>query len=126
MLLKSIPSLILETSPRFGAFGVATFLRFSCPALDGNVGNRLVGLGLGFSSKYGCTSTSLADGRLSGSSTSRDLRRSLPAVVRNGNFALIILPDFVECLGRRSDLAFGKRRNPGQDSSVGIPQSSKI
>lgn len=54
MPLKSAASPpIFGASPLFGALGLATLLRFSCPALDGKVGNMAVDLGLGSSLKYG-------------------------------------------------------------------------
>ena len=52
--------------------------------------------------------------------------RSLPAEVRNGNFARMMLPVFCDSRGSLNDLALGSRRKPGHVSSVGMPQSSKI
>ena len=51
MLLKSGASWSLGASPPLGALGVATFLLFSWPAFDGNVGKNSVDFGRGFSSK---------------------------------------------------------------------------
>lgn len=90
--LKSADPSILGASPLIGALGLATFLLFSWPALEGNVGNMAVDLGFGFSSKYGCLRTSFADGRLPGFKERSDIRSSLPAAVRNGNFDLITVP----------------------------------
>lgn len=124
--LKSASSPSFGASPLFGAFGVAIFLRFSCPALEGKVGNISLDLGLGFSSKYGWLSTSFAVSRFLGSKASSELRSSLPIAVKNGNFARIKDLVFCAVLGSLSDLAFGRRRNPGHVSSEGIPHSSNI
>jgi len=95
MLLKSAASpVIFGASPRFGALGLAKRLRFSCPALDGNVGNMALDLGRGFSSKYGCARTFCADGRRAGFNARRDDNRSAPAFVNNGNLALMTAPTF--------------------------------
>lgn len=111
--------------PRTGASGVACRLRFSWPALDGNVGNIAVGLGLGSSRKYGCSSISFAVGRRAGSSDRRLLSRLAPAFVRVGNFNRMMLPCAdLACEGSRSERALGRRLKPGHISSVGIPQSS--
>ena len=87
---KSAPlaSMRGAASPRRGALGLATrFLRFSCPALDGKVGNMALDLGFGSSLKYACASTSLAVGRRDGFSESRDVRSDAPLDVKNGNLA---------------------------------------
>lgn len=112
-------------SPRIGAFGVCRLL-FSIPALEGKVGNMAVLFILGSSLKYGESSTSCADGRPPGFRLSRLDNKLLPAVVRNGNLLLITEPCVAGFFGKRKLRAFGRRRKPGHDSSVGIPQSSKI
>lgn len=58
---------------------------------------------------------------------SRLLRSNAPAFVRDGNRERMMLP----CAalldgGRRKVRALGRRLNPGQLSSVGMPQSSNI
>lgn len=114
-------------SPRIGALGLAWRLRFSCPALDGNVGNIAVGFGLGSSLKYACSSISFADGRCDGSRDNKLLSSFAPALVKVGNLERTIEPcAFLFPDGRRRDLALGRRLKPGQFSSVGIPQSSNI
>ena len=93
MPLKSAMSPpIRGASPLLGALGLATLLRFSCPALDGNVGNMAVDFGFGSSLKYGWASTSLAVGRRAGFRDRRDVKRSVPACVRKGNLARITVP----------------------------------
>lgn len=127
MPLKSNPSpLILGASPLLGALGLAALLLFSCPALLGNVGNIASALGRGSSLNQGCVSTSLALGRWAGLRDRRELRRSVPAPVRSGNLERITEPTACGLRGRRRPLALGRRRNPGQVSSEGRPQSSKI
>ena len=125
--LKSAPSTSIRgASPLLGAFGLANLRLFSCPALDGNVGNMAADFGLGFSSKYGCDNTSAAEGLFLGFSESRETKSSLPAAVRKGNLLRMTVPVFCAVRGRRRDRALGSRRKPGQVSSVGIPQSSNI
>lgn len=124
--LKSASSPSLGAAPLIGAFGLATRLRFSCPAFDGNVGNIAVDFGFGSSLKYGCASISLAVGRAAGLRARSDVKRALPAVVRKGNLARMTAPTVWEVWGRRRDFALGRRRKEGQVCSVGMPQSSKI
>jgi hypothetical protein len=125
--LKSIPSpLSFGASPLFGALGLAILLLFSWPALDGNVGNIAVDFGRGSSLNHGCDKTSEAEGRRAGFRARREFRRSAPEVVNNGNFERTTEPIFWGPGGKRRDFAFGRRRKPGQVSSEGMPQSSKI
>lgn len=127
ILLKSSPSpLILGASPLFGALGEAAFLRFSWPAFDGKVGNMAVGFGRGFSVNQGWARTSDALRRFSGFNVSSESRIFAPAAVSRGNLERITEPVVCGVRGSRRPLALGRRRNSGQDSSVGTPHSSKI
>jgi hypothetical protein len=128
MPLKSNSPFNPGASPLTGALGLAIFLLFSCPALDGNVGNILVSLGLGFSSKYGCSSIAFAVGLLAGLRDNRLFSRFAPAFVRVGNLERSTLPWEAADIddGRRSDRALGKRLKSRHVDSVGIPQSSKV
>lgn len=56
------------------------------------------------------------------------MRSWVPARVKKGNLARMTAPvDFwVFVVGRRRERALGRRLKPGQDCSVGMPQSSKI
>lgn len=72
-------------------------------------------------------------GLLAGFRDKRDASKETPAVVRRGNLALIkavvvgFEKEVLEVVeGKRRERALGKRRNPGQESSVGKPHSSKI
>lgn len=86
-----------------------------------------VGFGRGSSLKYLWLSISLAEGRFAGFSESRLSRSDVPAFVNVGNLERMTLPEAPRwLLGRRSERAFGRRLKPGQASSVGMPQSSKI
>lgn len=125
-LKSAISPPILGASPLFGALGLTIFLLFSWPAFEGNVGNMAADLGFGSSLKYGWIRTSLAVGLLAGFKDSREMRSSLPAAVKKGNLARMTAPTFCCVRGKRRDLAFGRRLKPGQFSSVGMPQSSKI
>ena len=115
--------------PLMGAFGVSLLLLRSCAPLLGKVGNMLSCFGLGSWRKYSCSNISLAEGLLVGSRLKRSPSKSQPALVSKGNFARIIEPidaEDGEWRGMRSALALGRRRNPGHESSVGMPHSSKI
>jgi hypothetical protein len=86
-----------------------------------------VGLGRGSSLKYLWLKSSLAVGRLEGFKDRRLSSKDAPAFVRIGNLERTTLPVAPRwLLGRRSERAFGRRLKPGQISSVGMPQSSKI
>lgn len=86
-----------------------------------------VGLGRGSSLKYLWLKISLAVGRFAGFKDRRLSSRDAPALVRIGNLDRTTLPAAPRwLLGRRSERAFGRRLKPGQLSSVGMPQSSKI
>lgn len=124
MELKSASS--FGASPLIGALGLATLLLLSCPALEGKVGNMLVAFGRGSCVNQGCDRTSAAEGRFAGFRDRRESRRSDPTVVRIGNLERIREPVAWALDGRRRARALGRRRKPGQVSSVGRPQSSKI
>lgn len=114
-------------APRTGALGLAWRRFFSWPALEGNVGNMAVGFGRGSSLKYLWVSISLAVGRFEVFSERRLSSKEAPAFVSVGNFERMTLPDAPAwLLGRRRVRALGRRLKPGQVSSVGMPQSSKI
>ena len=85
-----------------------------------------VDFGFGSSLKYECVSISAAVGLRAGFNARSEVRSSLPAPVRKGNLARMTAPTVCCVRGRRNDLALGRRLKPGQVSSVGIPQSSKI
>lgn len=74
-------------SPRTGALGLMCRLRFSWPALLGNVGNISALFGFGSSLKYGWRSTSSAVMRCDGSSARSRERSSTPDEVRRGKRA---------------------------------------
>ena len=66
-------------------------------------------------------------GLLAGLRERRLLSRLAPAFVRVGNLERIMLSCAAfEWVGSRNVRALGRRLKPGQLSSVGIPQSSKI
>lgn len=90
------------------------------------MGNILVAFGLGSWVNQGCPRTSTAEGRLAGLSERSEFSRSAPDDVRRGNLERIKEPVAVALEGRRRARALGRRRNPGQVSSAGRPQSSKI
>jgi hypothetical protein len=113
-------------APLTGALGVALLRLFSWPALEGNVGNIAVLFGFGSSAKKACSSTSFAEGLMAGFNASKLVSNALPEDVRKGNLALKTDPCVIGFLGKRNDRALGRRLNPGHDSSVGIPHSSKI
>lgn len=86
-----------------------------------------VGFGRGSCWKYGSCSISFADGLFDGSNESRLLNKLAPAFVRVGNLDRTIEPRAALLFeGNLSERAFGSLLKPGQVSSVGIPQSSKI
>lgn len=113
-------------SPLIGAFGLATRLLLSCPAFDGKVGNILVALGRGSWVNQAWARTSAAEGRFAGLSERSEFSRSAPDDVSRGNLERIREPVVVALGGRRRARALGRRRKPGQVSSVGRPHSSKI
>jgi hypothetical protein len=124
--LKSTSPLRPGASPLTGAFGLGARLLLSCPAFDGNVGNRLVGFGRGSSVKYSCSSISFAVGRREGFSARSELSSAAPALVSVGKRDLIMEPRVEVPEGRRRERALGRRLKSGQLVSVGVPQRSKI
>jgi len=100
--------------------------------LDGKVGNISFGFGRGSSRKYGCLRHSAAVGREAGFSASKEEMSWRPALERMENFERgsrggVVPLGGAECVGgRRSDLAFGRERNPGQIWGVGGPVRAKI
>ena len=82
------------------------------------------GFGFGSCLKYSCSSASAAVGLLSGSIDNRAASKEAAAFVMIGNLAFIVGGGAV--LGSVTLRALGRRRKPGQFSSVGMPHSSNI
>ncbi len=87
-----------------------------------------VDFGLGSSLKYGCASTSLAEGLCAGFREEREVRSRVPALVRKREFGA---DDGAGGLiwsiaGEAERAGVGETLKPGQMLSVGMPQNSKI